>query len=153
MKVISGGQSGVDRAALDAAIDVGIEYGGALPKGRKAEDGVVDLVKYSAMSELKDRAYAARTEYNVEHSDATVILYNVKMSGGTKLTSDMCIKHNKDVLILDIAEATSLNVLGWINKKSFKVINFAGPRESQVPGIYFLTYALLFGVFCGLNDQ
>ena len=87
-KIISGGQTGVDRAALDAAISLGLEHGGFCPKGRVAEDGIIP-VEYK-MDELDTEEYSVRTMKNVQCSDGTLILHQGKITGGTTLTDEFC---------------------------------------------------------------
>src|ERR1700732_297901 len=96
-KVISGGQTGADRAGLDFAIETGLEHGGYVPRGRKAEDGRIDE-RYNLV-ELSTSSYPARTRKNVEESDGTVIFsLERRLSGGTKLTRDYAHKLGKPVL-------------------------------------------------------
>jgi hypothetical protein len=96
-KIISGGQTGADRAGLDFAIETGLEHGGYVPRGRKAEDGRID-VRYNLV-ELRTSSYPARTRKNIEESDGTVIFsLESLLSGGTKLTRDYANKLGKPVL-------------------------------------------------------
>ena len=88
-KIISGGQTGADRAGLDFAIETGLEHGGYVPRGRKAEDGRIDD-RYNLV-ELSTTSYPARTRRNIEESDGTVIFSLERLlSGGTKLTWELC---------------------------------------------------------------
>src|SRR3989338_2007477 len=105
IKIVSGGQTGVDRAALDAAIAIGLSYGGVIPKGRLAEDGKVPDTYQ--LTEAENPAYEYRTEQNVIHSDATLILGYLPMSGGTSLTNDFCHKHSKPHLFIDLKQSRS----------------------------------------------
>ena len=142
IKIISGGQTGVDRVALDVAIELGFEYGGFCPKGRLAEDGVI-LNKYN-LTELSSPEYLMRTFENVQASDGTLIIHQGTVSGGTLKTKDYCQMINKpfvEVNLLDDLKKISLNFDTWI-KENHIIINIAGPRESAVP-IYNRTYALL----------
>ena len=97
MKIISGGQTGVDRAALDAAIAAGFPIGGWCPKGRKAEDGVIDQ-RY-ALTETPLAGYAQRTEWNVRDSDGTLIFYRTKIKGGTLLTLKTAERYGSSLLV------------------------------------------------------
>ena len=142
IKIISGGQTGVDRAALDVAIELGFKYGGFCPKGRLAEDGVI-LNKYN-LTELSSSQYLMRTFENVQASDGTVIIHQGTVSGGTLKTKYYCQMINKpfvEVNLLEDLKKIPLNFDTWI-KENHIIINIAGPRESAVP-IYYRTYALL----------
>jgi len=139
-KVVSGGQTGVDRAGLDAAIKLGIPHGGWCPKGRKAEDGVIP-VKYH-LTEGPSPGYPWRTEANVKDSSITLIYcHDIQGSRGTALTARLCDKHGK--ACIDVVKELSKffeaedgynHVAKLIN--GYNVINVAGPRESTNPGIH-----------------
>ncbi len=132
-KVISGGQTGVDRAGLDAAMATGIPVSGYCPKGRRAEDGRIPD-RYPLM-ELLSENYRDRTERNVMESDATLILTLGAISGGTTVTIQLAEKHGKPFMIeaLD-GDPVPTRVASWLTKHSVRVLNIAGPRESQHPG-------------------
>jgi len=102
-KLVSGGQTGVDRAALDAAIELGVPCGGWCPKGRKAEDGVVPA-RYP-LAETPSACYAQRTRWNIRDSDATLILTWGKPTGGTLLTLNECCKMGRPHLVIDLVGA------------------------------------------------
>ena len=143
IKIISGGQTGVDRAALDVAIELGFKYGGFCPKGRLAEDGVI-LNKYN-LTELSNSQYLMWTFENVQASDGTLIIHQGTVSGGTLKTKDYCQMINKpfvEVNLLDDLKKIPLNFDTWIKVNHIIIINIAGPRESAAP-IYNRTYALL----------
>ena len=146
-KVISGGQSGVDRAALDAAIDNGIEHGGWCPKGRTAEDGVI-TGRYN-LTETDSADYAIRTRLNVRDADGTLIIIMAgRLEGGTGLTAQLASSSNKPLLIIDLGQPLQPNLVdSWINNQHIKILNIAGPRESKQPGIYQKTYAFLDNIF------
>jgi hypothetical protein len=144
-KIISGGQTGVDRAALDVALKYKIPCGGWCPKGRIAEDGIIPKRYPLKETDLSD--YAVRTELNVKDSDGTLILNTGVLSGGTAFTVECAKEHKKHFLILDLAKSQNdregivsfgkkLIVCGWIMANDIKVLNVAGPRESKAPGIY-----------------
>lgn len=134
-RIVSGGQSGVDRAALDTAIAHGIEIGGWCPKGRKAEDGVI-AEQYS-LSETPSADYDQRTEWNVRDSDGTMILYRHTISGGTWFTKSTCAQTHKPCCTIDLSQPIPLDeVLDWLMANEIHCLNVAGPRESQSPGIY-----------------
>ena len=92
-KIISGGQAGADRAALDVALKFGIPQGGWIPKGRKAEDG--PLPEIYKLREMRTDSYQARTEQNVQDSDRTLIIARGKLTGGSDYTRKMTLKHRK----------------------------------------------------------
>src|SRR5271169_3572679 len=94
-KLVSGGQTGVDRAALDVALEIGIPIGGHLPRGRKDENGEVLPDKYTGMQETDSDDVNLRTELNVQNSDATLILSHGELFGGSAYTEDMARKHGK----------------------------------------------------------
>ena len=133
-RIVSGGQTGVDRAALDVAIALGIPHGGWCPRGRRAEDGTVPA-RY-ALVEHAAADYAARTEANVADSDATLIVARGALSGGTALTRDVARRLGKPCLVIDLgARPDAAAVREWIATHDVGVLNVAGPRESQRPGI------------------
>ena len=133
-KIVSGGQTGVDRAALDAAISLGIPHGGWCPKGRIAEDGVIP--SHYQLNETDSADYPTRTELNVIDSDATLILYRDELQGGTDLTRRLAKKHEKPYLLVDLSERmNAIAVRKWLHENDVRVLNLAGPRKSSVPGI------------------
>ncbi len=142
--IISGGQSGVDRAALDFAIKFGISCKGCCPKGRLAEDGPIDS-KYP-LQELDSRAYSDRTHKNVEEADALLVLYAREMDAGTELALHTALELNKPLVSLDLSDdivdhKTVLNA--WLENQKPKSLNIAGPRESNNPGIHMLSLKFL----------
>ena len=145
-KLVSGGQTGVDRAALDVALAAGLPCGGWVPRGRRAEDGPLDALY--PMRETKSTAYEVRTQENVDDSDATLILTRGEPTGGTKLTLEIATEFGRPYHIVDLKRTHSpLAALRWLEAKRPKKLNVAGPRESKAPGIYaeataFLTHLL-----------
>jgi hypothetical protein len=134
-KIISGGQTGVDRAALDVAMQLGIPCGGWCPKGRRAEDGVIPD-KYP-LTETPSPFYPERTRYNVRDSDGTLILTRGVPKGGTALTIELATRQAKLYLDIDLDQEPSTQaVLDWAKRNSVQVLNVAGPRESESRGIY-----------------
>jgi len=134
-KIISGGQTGVDRAALDVALEFGIPCGGWCPKGRRAEDGPIDL-KYP-LKETKSEEYPFRTEANVIEADGILIFTIGKPTGGTAYTVQMAFKHKKPYLIVDLKKKVKLKmVLDWAKAHEIRTLNVAGLQESKFPGIY-----------------
>jgi Circularly permutated YpsA SLOG family len=146
MKIISGGQTGVDRAGLDAARELGLEYGGAVPRGRLAENGKLSP-KYSGMSETESPGYRHRTLKNIRDSDATLIFYLGKITGGTKLTRWGTRWIGRPSLLIDLQkldeEDSVRRIQRWLQKVHPKILNIAGSRESIAPGIYKKTYRIL----------
>lgn len=144
-KIISGGQTGADRAALDVAIELGIPHGGYLPKGRKTEAGRLPA-KYD-LKEMPTDSYPKRTEQNVIDSDATLIISHGALTGGSDYTRQVAQKHGKPWIHVD-ASRTSIDsavqlVRAWINGSEVKVLNVAGPRASKDPKIYGTTKRLI----------
>ena len=134
LKVVSGGQTGVDRAALDAARAAGLPCGGWCPRGRLAEDGPIDRVY--PLVETPSADYAERTEWNVRDSDGTLVVARGRATGGTALTIALARRHGKPLLVVDLARQPSpQEVSRWIGARAVGVLNVAGPRESQRPGI------------------
>lgn len=138
LKIISGGQTGVDRAALDAALERGAETGGWCPEGRLAEDGVIPA-RY-ALTELARSGYRQRTKRNVTDSDGTAIIYFGYPTGGTEQTISFCIKEKKPYVLVDAEEMSVERAAGKIEKfivqHSIAVLNVAGPRASGEPRAY-----------------
>lgn len=129
-KVVSGGQTGVDRGALEAAIELGIEHGGWCPRGRLAEDGVIDA-KY-ALTEMPTADYAARTEQNVIDSDGTLILYRNRLQGGTLLTHRLAKRHQKPLMRARLDREVKYDeIIRWLTEHEIRVLNVAGPRGSS----------------------
>lgn len=134
-RIVSGGQTGVDRAALDAALALGLPCGGWCPRGRLAEDGVVPP-RYSLL-ETPDAEYAQRTEWNVRDSDGTLVLKWGRAGGGTAFTIAVARRLRRPMLVLDLAHRPRAESLcRWILEREVRTLNVAGPRESQRPGAY-----------------
>ena len=144
-KIIAGGQTGADIAGLDVAIKHGIPHGGAIPKGRLTEDGILPE-KYN-LQEMSTKSYPKRTEKNVVDSDGTVIFTHGKLTGGSLLTQKKAIQHGKPVLHLDmeevpVEEAADL-LKGFIRENDVEILNVAGSRGSKDPEIYGKTFGVL----------
>jgi hypothetical protein len=137
-KIISGGQTGADKAALDVAIKLNIPHGGWIPKGRITEEGPLSD-KYQLQAMPTD-SYPERTEQNVIDSDGTLIICHGKPTGGSDYTREMVLKHKRQLLHIDLNitpsyDAASL-ILSWVNLYRIKILNVAGPRASEDSEIY-----------------
>ena len=137
-KIISGGQTGADQAALDTAIKWVIPHGGWVPKGRMTEAGKLPD-KYN-MQEMPTDSYSARTEQNVIDSDGTLIISHGPLSDGSKHTKETALGRNKPCLHIDLneidASKAAEQVHEWIIKSGIETLNVAGPRSSNDPSIY-----------------
>jgi len=135
-RIVSGGQTGVDRAALDVALSLPIPCGGWCPKGRRAEDGTIPD-RYP-LEETPSADYQQRTEWNVRDSDGTLVLCMGKPSGGTALTIKFVRKHERPCLIIDLASQVDfIQVAQWIKSEGIR------PGESKHPGIHDKAMAVL----------
>src|ERR1700722_9210280 len=123
VKIISGGQTGVDRAALDAALAAGFPCGGWCPADRKAEDGPIP--ERYPMSLLTERGSRLRTLRNVQTSDGTAILFNQALTGGTKLTRDMCIREKRPFIVLDATQIA-------VERAVKAIVRFIDENEIQI---------------------
>jgi Circularly permutated YpsA SLOG family len=137
-KIISGGQTGADRAALDVAINLQIPHGGWVPKGRKAEDGPVPA--HYQLKEMPTESYSARTEANVADSDGTLIITHGELKGGSRLTGQYALKQGKPHLHIDLdvlgGDDVLYAIVNWIVQNQIAVLNVAGSRASENPEIY-----------------
>jgi predicted Rossmann fold nucleotide-binding protein DprA/Smf involved in DNA uptake len=138
-RIISGGQTGVDRAALDFAIENGLSTGGYVPFGRIAEDGRISE-QYPNLIETETENPAIRTELNVLSSNATLILSHGKLTGGSLLTKQLAERHKRPFLHIDLS-AESINAAverakRWLTSSEYPTINMAGPRLSEDSHIY-----------------
>jgi hypothetical protein len=142
MKIVSGGQTGVDRAALDVALEMGIPCGGWCPHGRKSDEGTIPA-KYP-LQETPLPEYEQRTEWNVKGSNGTLVLAIGKPSGGTALTIGYARRYSKPCLVADLNNEVNFDaILEWIEKNRIRTLNVAGPSESQHPGIHDLAVRFL----------
>ena len=156
-KVVSGGQTGVDRAALDVAIYLNIPHGGWCPAGRRSEDGMIPQIY--TLQETTQRDYSVRTEKNVVHSDGTLILFRDRLSGGTELTYRLAGKHKRPRLCFDLNDECVESPDGyqafanWSIENNISVLNVAGPRESTCRGIGLQTEAFLVNALAATIQQ
>ena len=183
LKVISGGQTGVDRGALDAALDLGLACGGWCPAGRLAEDGTIP--ERYPVSELASAGYAERTAQNVADSDGTLIICSGEPIGGTRETVERCIGLQKPHFAIDcervpISEAVrlALDFMGNMSSQRLgtdaeeatlklpqrgragqavslgtTVLNVAGPRASQWPEGHAFTYQIMSAILRRMIGQ
>jgi hypothetical protein len=154
-KIISGGQTGADRAALDVAIKLDIPHGGWIPNGRKTEKGPLPD-KYQ-LQELPTNSYEARTERNVQDADGTLIIARGKLTGGSDYTRQITLKRKKQLLGIDLNlighyDAASL-IVSWIKLQRVQVLNVAGPRKSEDTQIYADVVRILNQVIKILSDE
>ena len=143
--IMSGGQTGVDRGALDAAIATDTPCGGFCPQGRHAEDGIIPA-QYP-LTETESGDYEERTRLNVTESDATLIIHFGTIEGSTELTERFCIAHSKPLLKIDGSktdiERAEQTLFDFLYKYSARTLNVAGPRRSECANSYDYTYRLL----------
>ena len=148
-KIISGGQTGADQAALDVAFRLGIPYGGWIPKGRLTEEGRLDS-KYK-LKEMETTNYNKRTEQNVIDSDGTLIISHGKLTGGSDYTREMALLHHRPWLHIDLNKTGAFQAAGkiksWITENEIEVLNVAGSRASKDPAIYQDTVDIMETIF------
>ncbi len=152
-KVVTGGQTGVDRAALDAALDGGIPCGGWCPAGRWAEDGPIPA--FYPLTELPEADPAFRTRRNVADGDGTLIIVDGAPDRGCRLAGAAARELGRARLTVDLSktaqDAACAQVAAWIAREHIRTLNIAGPRESNAPGIYCRARAFLTSLFAGLK--
>lgn len=150
-KIVSGGQTGADRAALDVAIILGLETGGWVPHGRRAEDGRIPA-RYSGLIETDTESYQRRTALNVRDSDATLIFSFGEATGGTALTLRLAQSSGKPFLAVDLeslsSEDAARRIREWLVETGVRVLNVAGPRESGEPRITAAVTGVLNAALC-----
>ncbi len=137
VRIVSGGQTGADRAALDWAIAHGVPHGGWCPRGRKAEDGMI--VREYRLTETPSDDYVERTEWNVRDSDGTVILsLSETLTGGSRKTAELAQRHGRPWLHLskqaDGRDAGE-RLRRFVEEHRIRVLNVAGPRASTEPTV------------------
>ena len=137
-KIITGGQTGADQAALDFAMQNGIPHGGWIPKGRKTENGILPD-KYH-LDEMPTASYPKRTEKNILDSDGTLIFSRGTLTGGSALTRKLAKQHNRPWLHVDLDKVTAREavqmIAEWLDGNEIENLNVAGPRASKDPGIH-----------------
>jgi len=149
VKIVSGGQTGADQGALDAAIALGIPHGGWIAKGRLTEDGRLPD-KYQ-LKEMETANNARRTEQNVLDSDGTLIISHGELNGGSALTSEFAAKYRRPCLHIDLnttaAFQAALMISSWTDQNQIEILNVAGPRASKDPEIYRFTRHIVESVY------
>ena len=153
--VISGAQTGADRAALDAALALGIRVGGWVPKGRKAEDGTVPA-PYPNLCETHDDDYETRTRWNVRDADATLIFSHGPLTGGSQFTAQVASAMGKpfrhvDLAAVSVAEAVKI-IRVWLAGLEGETLNVAGTRASGDPAIYEKTREIMTRLLRRVSD-
>jgi hypothetical protein len=145
LKIISGGQTGVDRAALDAALKHRIDCGGWCPAGRLDEFGRIPACY--PVKELEHGSFVERTMQNVKDSDATVIIYFDKLRGGTEQTVRFCIEQHRPHKLIDAAEisaeSAANSIFDLVRENKIDILNVAGPRQSEWPQGYDYAFQVL----------
>ncbi len=152
MKIVSGGQTGVDRAALDVGMALGLEVGGWCPRGRWAEDGPIP--PQYPLTETRSQNVHCRTQRNVETSTATLVVTRGAPMGGTRLTVEHAESIRRPLLVVDLACSPDPveDIVSWLHRVRPGVLNVAGPRESGAPGIGAQTAKLLAQVLQRVPD-
>ena len=164
MKILSGGQTGVDRAALDTAMALGLPCGGWCPRGRRAEDG--PIAEAYPLQETPTEDYPPRTEWNVRDADGTLILTrdtpdsatldSATLDRGTALTVRLANQQGKPLYVVDLARPADdevNHVRRWLAEQQIAVLNIAGPRESSAPGIHRQASAFLRALLGSLAHE
>ena len=147
-RIVSGGQTGADRAALDVALLRGIPCGGWCPKGRRAEDGPIDG-RYP-LQETPTPDYMQRTDWNVRDSDGTLIVAHRPLSGGTAITERFAQRRGRPCLVVHPDEEDAVaRTRRWLAQHPIAVLNVAGPRESSGTASYAATRRLLEAILDG----
>lgn len=153
--VVSGGQTGVDRAALDAALAVGMACGGWCPRGRRAEDG--EIADHYPLRETPSPRYIERTGRNVRDSDGTLVLAWGEPTGGTRTTIRAARSIGRPCLQVDLADDAAETdvdrILSWVADNDVRVVNVAGPRESSRPGVYDRARVLIDAVLHRIDQE
>ena len=152
MRIVSGGQTGVDRAALDAALAAGVPVGGWCPRGRLAEDG--PIADHYPLSETTGEDTGERTLLNVRDSDATLVLTSATPSGGTAGAVAAARDLGRPFLVLDPRRPEAAEVAaGWIGSQGVSTLNVAGPRASEWSDGYAATYSLISELIRRLDES
>lgn len=147
-KIISGGQTGADRAALDAAIQLRIPHGGWVPAGRLADDGIIPR-KYH-LAEITSSVFPERTEKNVRDSDGTLIMNHGRLADGSQLAREYALKYDRPCLQINLkvtpAPKALPTIVDWIIRNRIEVLNVTGAKARRDTDIYAKTYHILCSV-------
>ena len=150
-KIISGGQTGADQAALDFAIEHDLPHGGWIPKGKITEDGIFPD-KYH-LDEMPTASYPKRTERNILDSDGTIIFSRGKLTGGSALTRKLAKQHERPWLHIDLDKVVVTEAVQaiseWVDQNNIQTLNVAGPRASKDPGIHDIVVGIFERVLKG----
>jgi hypothetical protein len=153
-KIISGGQTGVDQAALRAARDCGLEMGGWCPPGREYEDGVIPPefplkeTPQERSPDAPDVPRSQRTEWNVRDSDGALVIGSVREDPGTKWAMECAARYQKPLLSCDLDNPDAAGkIRQWLTESGIQILSVGGPSEATVPGIGDRAYSLLVEVF------
>ncbi len=148
-KIISGGQTGADQAALDAAIKLDIPHGGWIPKGKITENGPLSD-KYQ-LDEMPTASYEERTEKNIIDSDGTLIVSHGRLTGGSALTRELAMENGKHWLHIDLNKISqfdaAMKINKWLSEKYIEVLNVAGPRASKDSKVYQAVMDILISAY------
>lgn len=154
-KIISGGQTGVDRGTLDACLAKNFPTGGWCPLGRLAEDGVIHK-KYPLL-ETKTSDYETRTKKNVFNSDGTLIISPPVLSGGTLLTEKLALEYKKPVLVIspntNNHSSFVMKIKYWLIENKIETLNVAGPRESEWNMGFRISFSLISNLIYEINKS
>jgi Circularly permutated YpsA SLOG family len=155
-KIVSGGQTGADRAALDAARTWGIPVSGWVPAGREAEDGKIPA-EFVELMEAGSGRPEERTALNVRDSDGTLILSHGGLTGGSQFTLEVAEELKKPVLHLDLDQVSLKSAvheaLRWLRSNGIESLNVAGPRASEDPRSYAVTFAVISGILASAEES
>lgn len=150
-KIISGGQTGVDRAALDVALALGLPCGGWCPKGRRAEDGMIDP-RYP-LQETPSADYAQRTEWNVRDADGVLLMCDGRPTGGTALALKCCRQYRRPYVIIDLQPPPDAQVfVRWLEEHNIAILGVGGPRESHRPGVVYTRASAILRVLFAADE-
>jgi predicted Rossmann-fold nucleotide-binding protein len=148
LTIYSGGQTGVDRAALDIALELGLPCGGWCPRGRRAEDGTIP--DCYPLKETKSGDYPQRTEWNIRDSDATLVLTWGASTGGTALAIELAEVYRRAYRVVDLTgNADPEATRAWLSAHAIRTLNVAGPRASVDPSLYVRAASFLREVLTG----
>lgn len=154
-KIVSGGQTGADQAALDAAIKHGVPHGGWIGDARRTESGPLDS-RYQ-LRIIPGGKYVDRTEKNVEDSDGTLIISHGRLDGGSEYTKDMAIKHHRPWVHIDLNHTCMPDAVQdiclWLKKHNIRTLNVAGPRLSKDALIYDGVFRLMEAVLMEISPH